>query len=423
MKGFPNQIAKIEKLTVALSILSELLTTGGSSDDKSFGESLLWGGVIRAGRSGGDIATYIDHMNTLSPSNQSHRTTARGVKEFFVRVGVVCRTVDSFYLTDSGHRILESWESGNHIAPNQDWKRAMRNATSVDDDGVSHPYRIMLKLLAQRPGTPRALCALALEAKNDSESEFQRILYLRDLEDEDAMRTEIGATRSNWDNAKKILPSIAEQIGDVARSGSELYLVDAEELDSAYPDDIDTDDSRTLSIARETSLDKIARWHQPETTDEETQLENLDLVSLAEGIKTRVERSARHNQIVRRFAQSLINPESIWENPVDCMALFSGNILMAEIKTLTGTFSDEMRQVRIAASQLQYYEYFAIPASLQQQSTEIQKVAVFERRPQGDHIDWLDSLRMATLWTDEQVFRTTENSFGRLSPYIILSSA
>ena len=179
MKGFPNQISNIQKLSDGLRVLKDLTDAGQVADDSSFGEALLWEGIISPGRSGGDVRSYLSGMSLRAPSNQSHRTSARGVKEFFVRAGLAERTGDALIVSDLGNSLVESLLQSDRDSFVQNWKVAMMNAVAVDGRGTSRPYRIMLRLLKARPGTPRALCALALEARNDSDSEFERILGTR----------------------------------------------------------------------------------------------------------------------------------------------------------------------------------------------------------------------------------------------------
>ena len=422
MKGFPNQIADIKKITMALDILSGLLNSNSSTDDQTLGESLLFNKVIKAGKSGETIDTYLDRMSNLSPSNQGYRTTARGLKEFLTRVGLIQRVNEDIILTHLGRELLESWSTENNNRLRQVWKSSMRQATAEDDFGISHPYRIMLRLLDERPGTQRALCALALEAENDSEEEFQRILYLHDLEDEDAIRARLSVTKSNWDNAKKILPSIAEQLGDVVRDGQELHL--ASEGTSVATKAVN---SSPVVPARRTSTSRIASWRKPDKTDEITELQgslSIDPASWTEAIARRSDRTDRHNRIVRRFAETLIGLEALWEDPFDCLAVAENKLILVEVKTLDGSIPDEVRQVRYAAGQLRYYEYFAIPASLLSNSNcGIVKVAVFERRPADYHVCWLESLAIVTVWTDGSTFRARKDHAGKLSRYIDFSAA
>lgn len=417
MKGFPNQISDVRKLTTALNTLSELVGDNRSTDDASLGEALLRAEVIKPGRSGEDIDSYLARMNSLPPSNQSPRTTARGLKELLVRTRFLVREDDVLSLSDLGNSLLESQTQGDD-AFRQVWREAMRGAWAEDNKGISHPYRIMLRLLEARPGTPRALCALALEADDDSDEEFERVLALRDLEDEHVVRDSIGVSKSNWDNAKKILPSIAEQIRDVARSGDGLYYVGTTEYEIGSGIDSSTYTHPPSQLARQASLDTIASWRSEGLSDE---VALTDTESLRRGVELRLERSERHNRIVRRVAESVIGLDSLWEDPIDCLAVISDTLLMIEVKTLDGSTTDELHQVRNAASQLLYYEHFAIPEELTQNNPDILKLAVFDRSPSDRHIEWLKSLDITTVWSSEDSFTVDTSAIELIGRYIRLT--
>lgn len=419
MKGFPNQISNIRKLADGLQVLKDLSAADQVADDQSLGEALLRAGVVSPGRSGEGVSAYLSRMSGLAPSNQSHRTAARGIKEFFARTGLATRTGDVFAMTALGDAIVDSRlnPGGGEFARN--WKRAMLNAVAEDERGISHPYTIMLRLLQARPGTPRAFCALALEAIDDSDSEFERILGLRDLDDEDAIRSSIGATKSNWDNAKKILPSIAEQIGDVAKSGSRLFYVgEHAAVDSPDPERHRLE-GRRRGRARPTSAESIAAWRRADESDETYP----QVAASSSGIRIRAERTERHNEIVRMLARGIIGATALWEDPIDCLALVALTALLAEVKTLDGSQSDEMHQVRNAAGQLLYYAFFSMPEELAGREIEVEKLAVFESRPSDGHVDWLISLDIVPVWVAGDGFSTRADAASRLAGYIELENA
>ena len=415
MKGFPNQIADINKLTTALDVLHAQIEQGESTDDGSFGRALLLQGVIKPGRSGNDIDAYLERMNSLPPSNQGHRTTARGIKEMFIRAGLVIVTGDGFQLSEPGETLLRLRSDNDTDGVRQHWGKVMWNATARDEEGESHPYRIMIRILASRPGTSRAFCALALEARDDSEEEFQRILSLLELEDEGAIRGLTGATKSNWDNAKKIIPSIAEQVGQVAKSGNKLYLVEVPDAVSNTETLSRTEYRESTSAAKPTSPDTIAEWRPPALSDENF-VSNWQ--SSVRAIEIRVDRTIRHNLIVRQLAQEIADADAFWEDPIDLLASVSGKLLLAEVKRLDGSYSDEVRQVRSAASQLLYYEHFSLPEGALRAEVQIEKLAVFESRPSNRHIDWLRSLSIAPVWIADGKFTTRAEYVPMLSAYI-----
>ena len=423
VKGFPNQISNIAKLTNALVVLSNIICGGGNHDDDAFGEQLLRNGVILPGSAGGNIDNYLAASRQKPLSYQSHRTSARGLREFLHLAHLVETRDEVLGTTPAGHRLLEV-HSNNDVSPlNAEWSRITRDISVSDSEGrVSHPYQIMLRILAARPGTPRAMCALALEAVDDSNEELNRVISLRDLNDEAGIRTSLGVSKSNWDNAKKILPSIAEQIGDVARGQGGLYIVTpglAESTPGSQIDDI------RLSTARRVTVASIASTKSPRDSDEAPTIDQADLVSLADAIAKRADRSNRHNLLVQQFSASLLDQSAeIWEGTFDCLAIGQGVSLLAEMKTLDGSISDEVHQVRNAAAQLLYYEVFDIRTKPELADRPLVKVAVFESVPSEPHIRWLEGIGISVVWRlGARVFATTEGSRSTLVDHLWLQGS
>ena len=125
-----------------------------------------------------------------------------------------------------------------------------------------------------------------------------------------------------------------------------------------------------------------------------------------------------HNGIVRAFARGVVGATAFWENPIDCLALVDGVALLAEVKTLDGSPSDERCQVRTAAGQLLYYEFFSMPEELTGGDFAVEKLAVFESRPSDGHVAWLISLGIAPIWTIGDAFSTRADVAARLKDYV-----
>lgn len=417
MKGFPNQVTKIDKLTNALSVLSRIIDDGDAYDDDSLGEALLAAGVINPGHGYSDIPAYLEATRSKPPSNQSHRTSARGIREFLSRAGLINTDHGVLELTTAGDRLLQVHGSNDQDRFVAEWKVIARNISAIDNEGrLSHPYRVMLRMLSARPGTPRAYCALALEAGDDSEEELQRVIGLLDLNDESAIISTIGTTKSNWDNAKKILPSIAEQIGDVARVQNGLVVVDAESYnDPVYEPAVERVTSRKVTA------NTIATTKVPEQSDEVTPMVEANLVSLAEAITKRADRNLRHNTLVQLFASQLLGETvELWEGLFDCLAVDNATAILAEMKTLDGSVVDEVHQVRTAVSQLFYYEWFALPPEVSEANLPLIKVAVFEKVPTERHIAWMESLEVRVVWLHDSMFMAPGFSKESLSGHIWL---
>ena len=229
MKGFPNQVADLRKLATGMQCLVELTDKGADAgDDGVFGQALVRAGVAGTGHIQVPVDDYIRQQLKKSPSNQSFRTTARGLRELYRILGFIDDSGGQVAATISGHQIAAFAGLALDAKRSKGWRRVILAMTHDGGDGKSsHPYQVLVGLVARRPGITRAKCALALEAKDDTPGELDRIVDLSKLS-EDEICGKIDVTISNWNNAKKVLPKFAEQLGDVVRSGRQSYtLADA----------------------------------------------------------------------------------------------------------------------------------------------------------------------------------------------------
>lgn len=124
------------------------------------------------------------------------------------------------------------------------------------------------------------------------------------------------------------------------------------------------------------------------------------LVDLSKATSIRLDRSMRHQKLVRIVAKKLNDlGYKIFEGLIDCLATkVNSEVLIFEMKTLDGTASDEMHQVRDALGQLLYYEFLQIG---QFESANKLKIACFESGISDKHrelfvrngcyVIWLDS--------------------------------
>src|SRR5438552_18696705 len=127
MKGFPNQVSDLTKLTTALSIAAEVQRSGRNvRDDSVYGTALVHGGVAGTGHTARPIAEYLAEQNRKRPSNRSHQTTARGLRELFEVLGL---------MVDDGTGITLTSEAGElargdpKLTPDvlQKWRNIIRD--------------------------------------------------------------------------------------------------------------------------------------------------------------------------------------------------------------------------------------------------------------------------------------------------------
>ena len=351
------------------------------------------------------VDVYIQQQLRKLASNQSFRTTARGLRELYRILGFIDDSRPQVEVTDSGYHVaafagLASLETEQTAF----WRRVILDMTHADDDGASsHPYQVLLGLVARRPGITRAKCALALEARNDSPAELDRIVALAGL-DEDVIRGRIGGvSKSNWDNAKKVLPKFAEQLGDVVRIGQSFTLADAPGRAADGAAVAATAVPRAPRTSREVTPDEIARAGTAESFDETRIPAPTDPEAAAASIRVLQDRLRRHQLIVQQLAVRLrAAGATLYEDPFDILALINARGFLVEVKTLDGTHTDEREQVRRALGQLLYYEAF-IPVPIGR-GTVLQKVACFEGAISTAHRTLLNNHRVAVVWMSDGRF-------------------
>ena len=400
MNGFPNQVANLEKIALGMRTLVRLVDDGDNAkDDGVFGEELVRAGVAGTGHRHMPVDQYINEQLTRQPSNQSFRTTARGLRELYRLLGFIDDSGLQVVVTPLG-RQAATFAGQPFVTQIDFWRSTIRVMVhSTDQANASHPYQVLLRLVGQKPGIIRAKCALALEARDDSTEELARIAALADLTEED-IRHRIGASTSNWNNAKKILPSWAEQLRDVIVTRRKTYrLADAPGRAEAEPA-LTQGAPRAPRTSRPVTPETIARagtaelHHDPEF---EVPI-NVNPGAAAAANRLRLDRLRRHNLIVQTLAARLAPVGAqLYEDPFDILALIAAVGILVEVKTLDGTDTDERERVRDALGQLLYYEPFTA-APLAGQAT-IHKIACFETAISAAHRAWLNRSNIGVIWS------------------------
>lgn len=420
MKGFPNQVSDLTKLKAAITIAAELEAAGKSvRDDGVYGEALIRGGVAGTGHAKQPIEEYLDDQRSKPLSYQSYRTTARGLRELFRVLGFMD---DLAALTAAGAAIAAIKSSSLSGELLRLWRTSILEMRHHGNyGGTSHPYQVLLRLIANVPGITRANCALALEAKDDSEDELDRIVKLAKL-DEDKIVEKLGVSRTNWDNAKKVLPSFAEQLGDARKIGHSLYLNDPlTTTKTTQP----KESTSTASVApagsrREASKVKAADIAKAGTVETFDEVPEAAVVATPEEVAASKEKLAdrlkRHNLIVQKVAALLeAHGAELFENPFDCLARFEDTCLLLEVKTLDRSAEDEISRVREALAQLLYYEAFV--AGKYSDKRQVMKLAVFEFPITHAHGEWLRASNIEAIIVDGEEYLASAAAIPRLKPH------
>ena len=428
MKGFPNQVSDLIKIASGMQALVNLVDAGeNAKDDGIFGPELVRAGVAGTGHLPRPIDEYIRDQLTKRPDRQSFRATARGLRELYRMMGLIDDSELEIEITELGRRAAAFAGQPLNDEQLEFWRGVINNITHPGGGDTSHPYQVMLRLVARKPGIRRAKCALALEATNDSPEELARIVALADLAEE-SIKARIGVTDSNWDNAKKVLPRFAEQLGDVIRSGEQegTYVI-ADGPGRAYEGLGRTAPARAREVPTRVVAPRSSREVSPNTIGRAGTREGFDEVPVpgrgvsaedaAETNRLRASRLRRHNLIVRALAELLNNAHArLYADPFDILALFHLRALLIEVKSLDGTVEDERDRVRDALSQLLYYEAFVMPAVTG--DAIVCKVACFEQKISDPHRQWLNRQGIATIWKEDGIFVGDALASDFLGPHV-----
>ena len=138
------------------------------------------------------------------------------------------------------------------------------------------------------------------------------------------------------------------------------------------------------------------------------------LIDLASSHTKTVERTARHQLLLKRFAKLLENAEyGLYEYPMDCLATnLTKPSLLIEAKTLDGSAPDEIKQVRAALSQILYYEEFNIDQV--PGKNKIEKIILFESEISERHQQFLENNGCHSIWLSGDYFAGSDTSITLL---------
>lgn len=400
MKNIPHQFVQIDKFYRALVTVKDLIEEEIPLRDENLGERLLRNQVIFPNTPGQSIEDYLAEQSEKTPANRGYYTAGRETRRFFELLGLLTVADDkSAYLSPSAVLLLSTNSENARLSL---WRDSlMRMGVEGNDGEISHPYRILLKLIQDNPGLQTKKLMLALDAENDSIEEYQRVLNLSNSTFEEILE-ELNITIHKARNAVKILPSLAEQLGDIERRGNNSYpvgqiIVTEDEISTEIPSGATNQDGVPYSQYRNVTSDTIAVDPVFNTSSSVT-------IDYTESIRIRQERLAEHQNIVRQLGQFCEQKEfDLYEGKFDCLSTMEETALVFEIKTILNSMSDQEKQTIKGVGQLKYYKFSIV--NRQMEYEDIKEFLVYSQKPEVSLIEFCTAENINVVWLEDGVFK------------------
>jgi len=398
MKNFPHQFNNIKKLFKALAVAKQLIDNNTALTDETFGEQLTRERIYTYRDKTLSIDQFLQKEKEKPKANRGYLTVSRDIRRFLELLGfiVVLDGDKNSRVTTKGKQLLTATSSEQ---TKQLWKNALLQLGLEGTDGeISHPYRILLKIVSMFPGIETPKLMLALEAENDSDEEFERISALAELRIDEIIQ-ETGTSSAMLANAVKILPGIAKQLNDIERISNRAYPV-------AHV--VVTEDEISTEEEPEVPRKERAAFRQVTSVDigKDPTINVVSSVSidLSNAIKIRQSRLAEHQEIVRLLA--ILNEKcgfQLFEGKFDCLGIKGSIALLYEVKTILESAIDQEKQTVKGVGQLKYYKYSIVRK--QMKYSNIKEILVFSRKPGIGFIEFCTSENVAVIWREGNSFQ------------------
>lgn len=389
MKNIPHQINQLRGLNAAIEVFVDLFDGGQVlGDDGIVGNALARSGVYKFRRAGnrptGQLLTE-EHRKPIG--SQGTRTAARDFRRFFRWLGFISLTEEGAWTVGDSARALLSLGSPTDAPRMRElWRKALLDLTVQDARGTSHPYRILLRLVAELPGLPKPYSGLCLEAADDSAAEFARIAAIAEKPNPTATMIAV-AGKHMARNSIKILPPLSIQLGDIIDATGSLSI-------AGRVSDALFDPGRTRR--REAAIRHLVRRpFSPRRRLTRGRRRRGD-----SGVTTRRydpdligARFNDHEDCLDRFSD--LFPEQInrFEAIYDLLIVANDSALLVEAKTIR---NDDRAQVRTAVGQLFYYEHFEVSPIYPNHN--ITKLLLTDRALAGEVCEFLAEYEIGVIW-------------------------
>lgn len=400
MKNIPHQFTQLNKFYQSLITVKQLIDDETPLSDENLGEKLLRNEVINPGKEGQTIEEYLTEQNEKIQSNRGHYTAGRETRRFLELLGLLTVANNkSAYLSPAAIRLLTT---NNATQRKSLWRDSIMQMGVEGTDGeISFPYQILLKLVQDNSGLETRKLMLALDAENNTDEEYQRVLDLT-FQDFDEILQTIDITQHKARNAVKILPSIAEQLGDIERKGNNSYpvgrvIITEDEISTEIPPDATNKDGIPYSQYRLVTSETIAKDPIFNTITSIS-------IDLTESIRLRQNRLIQHQEIVRLLGIYCENKAfQLYEGKFDCLSTKDDTALVFEIKTILDSMPDQEKQTVKGVGQLKYYKFSIVHKQMGYEN--IKEFLVYSQKPNDSLIEFCNSENISVVWLDGETFK------------------
>lgn len=418
MKNYPNQASSFPRIKATLSAIQELNDVGVNTlDDDVLGYELarrllytfrqLDYKTVTAQALESRIA--IEHAKPRN--NQGAQTNARELRRTLRDMGWLD---GQGAITKRGIAVLST--DSNSTDEQADLVEGLLRIEAANRDGTdaSHPIQTLLRLLAVNSSLHRSGLELALEPRDDSQAEFDRVRQLYALTPAQR-QSALGISDAQRDNAVKIFPTLAVTAGLVIEEDG-LFSLSQDgwrvigQTPSAARTSLATRPGRRKTVGKVVTVATVAsrmRNQAPRTLSvEEQQRANARLG----------ERTDAHQALVTRVT-ALIGDNNgtlfadefsydLFWLPDDVSEL----AVLFEMKTIISE-KDSYARAKDAIGQLTYYDYFWIEPTWSDR--KVVRIAAFNRHVVPEIVDFFSFEEVGVIVSQPDGTVSSPNAIGQ----------
>lgn len=411
MKNFPHQINQLPRLNDALGVFVALIGRARDVDDDGVVGDALGRARVYTFRNASNrsVRELLISEHSKNRGSQGTRACARDLRRFFRLLGFMTQDdSDTWHAEKSARTLLSLTKPADRPQMHELWRRSLLELALEDDSGTSHPYRILLRLVAKLPGMPKPYSGLCLEAKDDSAAEFGRIMAIASRTNPIKTMDEVAGEHMAR-NSIKILPSLAEQLGDIVDVSGGLTITSrvADVLFDARPTDRPEDAVRNLArrpfVPRRRQIGGSRRGLARSRIS--VRRYDPDLIGA---------RFDAHEDCLDRFSQKFPATAEQLQAVYDLLIVGRDKaVLLVEAKTIR---NDERAQVRTGLGQLYYYEHFDVAPLYPNQ--RVCRLLLTDRPVSADLCEFLTRREVGVVWiTDERVAQGSKLGLNHLKQF------